>query len=101
MLEDCINRGYIYFDFDNYSNIDNFFVKQPHKILEMLTHKKWSVRKESKDYKPKDNEYVIEFWSRNGIDGHFARTLKGFNSLQNSQNVKSGKITSYRIFKEE
>lgn len=35
-----------------------------------------------------------------GKNGHFARTQKGFNSLQSSFNVSFGKIYSYRVFKE-
>ena len=100
VMEDCITKGFVYFDKSNYDNKDNFFVKEPHKVLEMLTNRKFTITKESSDYKAKKDEYVIEFWSTNGLDGHFARINKDFNSLQKSRNVNSGRIHSYRVFRE-
>lgn len=95
-----IDKGYINFNSNNYDDYNNFYVKEPCKILEYLTGVKWTVSKEQADYKIKSNDYVIEFWSRdNGKSGHFARTCKGFNSLQKSYSVDLGKIHTYRIFK--
>ena len=99
-LECCIKYEYIYFNKKNYDDPDNFFVKRPEKVLECLTGKRWTVTKQDASYKPKPDEFAIEFWSYNdGKTGHFARTKNGFNSLQYSKSVREGKIVSYRICK--
>lgn len=100
VIKDSIYKNYLYFDKNDYDNKDNFFVKQPHKILEMLTNKKFTVTKESAEYKQNKNDFVIEFWSCNGVDGHFARINKNFNSLQKSNYVNKGVLHSYRVFRE-
>jgi len=100
VLEHCINEGYILFNKKNYTDSNNFYVQHPEKILNYLTGHKWQVRKEISSYVPKQDEYVIEYWSwNNGATGQFARTKKGFNSLQSSKSVREGKILSYRICK--
>lgn len=96
-IEESIKKGYVYFDTSNYNNSDNFYVKNPDKILEMLTGFKWSVTKEDARYKKKSNDYIIEQWIYQNRGGHFARINKGFNSLQCSLNVEKGVIASYRV----
>ena len=92
-----IDKGYIEFHEDNYKNSNNFYVEKPDLFLKMLTGKTWSVRKVfDNNYKPKENEYVIERWARNGY-AHFARTWKNFNSLQDSKCVTLGSIESLRV----
>lgn len=99
-IENAILGHFVYFNFENYDDENNFYVTSPEFILKMLTGKKWSVRKENADYVKKDDEFVVEFWSKNfGKSGHFARIEKGFNSLQSSLSVKNGKIHSFRVFK--
>lgn len=93
----AIKKGYMSFDFKNYSNPDNFYVVNPSAILDIMTNKKWVVEKRPADYKPGPDEYAIEFWSIDGKTGHFARLNHNFNSLQKSRNVEKGKIVSYRI----
>lgn len=98
-----VENGYCLFNFNNYADKNNFFVTKPHKILELLTGRHFEVRKENGDYVPKNNEYLIEFWSKNnGQNGHFARINQKtqFNSLQKSTNVNDGSIYSVRVFKE-
>ena len=96
--ERCIKKGYMKYNYDNPRDEDNFYIMNPAKILEHLTGETWLVRKESSDYELKPKDYAVEFWSINGVSGHFARMYKGFNSLYYSNNVRNGKIKSYRIF---
>lgn len=99
VIEKSIDRGYVTFNRDNYADSDNFYVKEPCEIMKMITGKNWEVRKEDWFYTPSKGEYVIEFWSINTYQGHFARMHKNFNSLQKSNNVEKGKINSYRVLK--
>lgn len=99
VLEEAIKKGYIEWHEENYNHRDNFYVVRPADFLGMLVGGKWDVRKETDIlYKPKENEYIVERWERNGF-GHFARTRDGFNSLQDSKCVTLGKCASLRIFK--
>lgn len=99
-LEEGIDKGYIYFNKNNYYDPKNFDIDEPALFLSMLTGTRWSVRKESDIlYKPKKDEYVVERWERNGY-GHFARTKAGYNSLQDSKCVTLGKLASLRVFKQ-
>lgn len=95
----CIEKGYVVFNYSNYDDVDNFFVKEPAKILNMLTGKCWEVRWEGAKYKALENEYAIENWSKTSKTGHFCITKLGFNSLQSSENVRLGKIINYRVCK--
>ena len=99
-LENAINRGYIDFDFNDYNDDDNFFVRKPDAFLSWLVGRKFSVTYEEPTYSIKKGDYAVEFWSINGKAGHFARTKDGFNSLDYSVNVSKGKIYSYRVFRE-
>ena len=99
-LEEGIDKGYIYFNKNNYQDPKNFDIDEPALFLSMLTGTRWSVRKESDIlYKPKKDEYIVERWERNGY-GHFARTKAGYNSLQDSKCVTLGKLASLRVFKQ-
>lgn len=93
-----IDRGWIKFNWKNYSDDDNFFVLNPVKILQNLTGLTWSVRKEGETYKPVKDDFYVEFWSINGKSGHFARLMNNFNSLQFSKNVEYGEVKSFRVF---
>ena len=99
-LEEGIDKGYIYFNKNNYYDPKNFDIDEPALFLSMLTGTRWSVRKETDIlYKPKKDEYIVERWERNGY-GHFARTRNGYNSLQDSKCVTLGKLASLRVFKQ-
>lgn len=95
----CIEKGYVIFNKKNFDDSDNFFVQKPAEILNMLTGREWEVRWEDANYKPTPYEFAIENWSKTTKTGHFAMIKSGFNSLQNSENVRLGKIINYRICK--
>lgn len=96
-------NNFLHFNKNNLADTENFFVKNPAKILEVLTGKKYTVRKEPATYEPKENETEILFYALNqknadkGI-GHFR--MKEYDTLQNSNTVKKGKVYSKRIIKE-
>ena len=94
----AIKEGFIVFNMDDYEDERNFFISEPTRILEMLTGFKFDVRIESPDYVLKENEYAVEEWSKDN-KRHFARTRKGYNSLQSSICINEGKITSLRVFR--
>jgi len=96
-----VEHSVIEFNENNYQDPKNFDVNAPDLFLGMLTGKRFTIRHEYNDilYKPKEGEYIVERWERNGY-GHFARTRDGYNSLQDSKCVKLGKLASLRIFKE-
>ena len=95
--------GWLHFNKKDLSDPDNFFVQSPSNILDVLTERKYTVRKESADYIPQKNEIEILFYALNrenadkGI-GHFR--MKDYDTLQNSNTVKKGKVYSKRIIKE-
>ena len=95
MITESISRGYVYFNFSDYTDKDNFFVEHPCEILEMITGVKFRVSKERPDYIKKDGDYIIERWTY-GNKAHFIRD--GFNSLQSSSVVNNGKVESLRVF---
>lgn len=94
----AIKSGFIVFNFDDYTDTNNFFISDPVGILKMLTGYSFEVRIESPDYVLKENEFAVEEWSNNGKQ-HFARVRKGYNSLQSSVCVNEGKVTSLRVFR--
>ena len=95
IIEKSFSQGYVRFNFDDYNDINNFYVNEPCKILYMITGKSWKVKK---TYDTPKEKYYIECWS--AVEGvcHFARTYVGYNSLQHSNSVENGKIISYRVF---
>lgn len=99
-LIDCIERKFIYFNWNNQSDNDNFTVLKPDSMLSYLTDIRWSVTKESGDYKARINEWIVERWERvktGTVIGHFR--LHDWDSLSDSQTVKYGKIASTRVFR--
>lgn len=95
----CIEKGYVVFNEKNYDDNNNFWVKEPAKILNMLTGREWEVRWENSLYVPTFAEIAIEDWSKTNKTGHFAMIKHGYNPLQKSENVNNGKIIDYRICK--
>lgn len=96
--------GFMHFNKDNFLDKDNFYIKRPDLILNLLARGKYSVRKEPAEYIPQENETEILFYAlsnknaEKGI-GHFR--MRDFDTLQNSNTVKNGKVYSKRIIKEE
>lgn len=97
---ECINLGYIDFNPNNYDDTDNFFIRNPCGVLNVLTHRRFSVSKQNATYSPKRDEYVVIRYIIDGkvTDGHFVR--KHFDPIQGSVHKKYGKVESYRVFKE-
>jgi len=98
-LESAIEKGYIYFNFDNYSDDNNFYIERPDKFLSHLTGVIWIIRHDKADYKPKENEKIVQRWERKTMGktiSHFR--LPEWDSLEDSQTVKFGKIASVRVF---
>jgi hypothetical protein len=96
----AIDSGYIYYNWSNISDNDNFTVLKPAEWLSQLTSEKWSVEKVPADYAPKPGEYVVDRWERQVTGktiGHFR--LPDWDSLADSQTVKYGKIVSRRVFR--
>lgn len=105
VIKQGIDKGLITFNFKDYSSSDNCTVNDPCSFLEMLTGHKWSKVWQNALYKPKDGDWVVEAWHKDGnnyVDGspiyHFVRP--GNNCLQRSISVEQGRIDSYRIFRE-
>lgn len=99
LVVSAIRKGYVSFDYQDYSNPDNFFVSNPDKLLSLATGEKWTVEKKAPSYTRVAGDYVVEQWSADGRIKHFARTADGFNSLQKSNCVSNGKIVGLRVFR--
>lgn len=95
-----INQGYVQFNWDYYADDNNFWVKEPTKILEMITGKKWSVVKSyNVNYEPKEGEYIVSWYTINDVTGHFDMPQFNFHNYQFSKMVNEGHIGSIRILK--
>jgi hypothetical protein len=95
-----IERGFIYYNEKDPNDNDNFFVKNPPALLSMVAGGKWTVEKAGPDYTPRPGEYVVDRWERvrtGAVIGHFR--LPDWDSLQDSQTVRYGKIVSKRVFR--
>jgi hypothetical protein len=100
----AIDSKYIYYNWKNASDNDNFTVLKPAEWLSQLAGGNWSVKKlpaiPNAEYYPYPGEYVIDRWERQVTGktiGHFR--LPDWDSLADSQTVKYGKIVSKRVFK--
>jgi len=96
-----IAYNYIYYNWENHDDPDNFYVKNPEQFLRLLTGKRVTVIKtDSVNYQPASNEYIVERWERptaKMVYSHFR--LPYWDSLYDSQTVKYGKIVSLRVFR--
>lgn len=99
VVEDAISKGYIYYNWENWNDPDNFFVKQPALFLEMLTGKKWTVSHDlAGKEKRKENEYIIrryECKQTGTTKAHFERDV--FKPYLNSRTVRYGEEVSTRV----
>jgi len=97
----CIEKKFIYYNWQNPADDNNFFVNDPAAMLSFLVGKEYTVTKEAADYAVKSiNEWIVERWERvkvGSVVGHFR--LPNWDSLRDSQTVKFGKIASKRVFK--
>ena len=99
-LELGITSGFIRWNEKDYADYDNFTVLNASAFVSLLTDKKYCVRRETAEYKPKKGEYVINFWAKNLADanrgiGHF--DSPDYHTLQRSETIRVGKIYSTRV----
>jgi hypothetical protein len=95
-----IEQGYIHYNEKDKNDNDNFFVENPPAFLAMLAGGKWTVEKTGPSYHPAAGEYVVDRWERlktGTVIGHFR--LPDWDSIDDSQTVKYGKIVSKRVFR--
>jgi hypothetical protein len=102
-LDIGIDRKYIYFNEDDYSDRDNFWVKDPAGFLGALTGRRFLVEKVRGNYVCGKNEYEILFMTlsvENGKKniGHFV--LPDWDPVQDSNTRRNGFVWSKRIFRE-
>jgi len=96
-LEDAIERGLIHYG--GAGDDENFFVIRPDVFLSRMTGRPWAIAKAAPDYAPRSGEWVVDRWERKQtgmVTGHFR--LPDWDSLEDSQTVKHGKIVSRRVF---
>lgn len=100
VLKECINRGYIKYNWNDPNDNDNFYVEYPDKMLTYLTDCRWTCSHVKPDYQPQEGEYVVDRWERistGNTSAHFR--LPDWDSVKDSVTVKKGKIVSRRIFR--
>lgn len=98
-LEKAVSEGFIIYNPDNTEDTNNLFVESPDRFLSSLTGKEFTIKKIDYEYLPKPGEFVIYRWERTTTKctySHFR--LPDFDTLQDSQTVKFGKIVSTRVF---
>jgi len=100
-LREGIERKFIYYNWDNPDDPDNFYVNDAEKFLCLLTGRRAAVIKiDGANYRPAPNEHAVERWERptaKTVYSHFR--LADWDPLRDSQTVKYGKLASLRIFK--
>jgi hypothetical protein len=96
-----IGRKFIYYNWGDPEDPNNFYVADAERLLSLFTGKRITVIKtDNVNYQPASNEYIIERWERptaKMVYSHFI--LSDWDSLHNSQTVKYGKLVSLRVFK--
>lgn len=96
----CIEKGFIYYNWKNPNDGNNFFVNEAAKMLSFLVGKSYTISKEAPNYVAKNNEQIVDRWERTKVGsviGHFR--LPDWDSLRDSQTVRFGKIASKRVFR--
>lgn len=106
VLDALIKRSFIYYNYSNPNDGDNFYVRSPASVMEYLCGGAWQVEKQPAEYVPKSNEWVITRWERavtGTTYGHFnlpeQRDYEAWDSLVDSKTVKFGKVVSTRIIR--
>lgn len=92
-FDDALQLGYMRYD---------CFILRPDLILNKITNKKWTVKKEEASYNAKAGEIeILVYEYRDFI--HFVLGKKGkvyYDSQESNNVVKKGKLISKRIFTE-
>lgn len=101
-IDRAADSGAIVYNTKDDSSPVNFTVIQPDKLMFMLTGKRYSVTKVSRDYKALPDELEVDFWALSEEDGakdkgHFC--LPDYDPLIDSNTRKNGFIYSKRIFR--
>jgi len=88
-----IYSGWIWYNWENHDDKENLFVRNAENWLVYLTGERYEVEKVYE--KPQSANYVVECWN----NAHFR--LPDWDSLAYSNSVATGKITSWRVFKQK
>jgi len=91
-MQYAIKKKWLYYNWGNENDADNLFVQDPQAWLNYLTGMKFTVSK-AYDRPGPEVRYVVECWN----NAHFR--LPDWDSLNYSNSVANGKITSWRVFK--
>jgi len=97
-IYNAIEKKIIKFNWGSPKDDVSMYVNNPAEFLQMLTGRKWSVRREDATYRHKDREYVINSWGlsdREGAPRHF--TFGDDDTLYTSPLRTNGKIISVRV----
>ena len=73
------------------------FIKEPGRIAQELSGKKYEVRFEGPGYKVKDGEFAVLHWKSGSME-HF--TLEAWDPMGHSLTRASGRVDSMRVFRE-
>jgi hypothetical protein len=96
MLIAAIQAGYIYYNWKDTGDKENYTVLNGEKMLAMFTKRKVSARFENDaSYKARKEEYTIQRWQW-GNKTHFRRPK--WDPIINSQTVKNGKIDRITVY---
>jgi hypothetical protein len=84
---------------------DNCFILDPGAIMTLLTSKQYRGRHDRADYRPKDNEYLIQRYELETapmtVQAHFVLADKEgrvmYDPLGTSRTVKEGRLVSTRV----
>jgi len=96
----AIERKIIKFNWEDPTDNVSMFVNDPAEFLQMLTGRRWTVRREDAGYIPLNfaREYIINSWGlsdREGAMRHF--TFGGDDTLYTSPLRTNGKLISVRV----
>ena len=99
---DAVEKGFIYYNWKDPSDANNFFVSKPSEYLSWLTGQKWVIEKDAANYVPRQGEFIINRWEYSVVKtgttityGHFRRPNK--DSLFFSNCVSKGTVVSTRV----
>jgi len=97
-IYETIEKKIIKFNWNDPTDNVSMFVNNPAEFLQMLTMRKWTVRREDATYIKKDKEYIINSWGlsdREGAMRHF--TFGVDDTLYTSPLRTNGKLISVRV----
>ena len=95
-----ITWGFIYYNWDNPADNDNFLVLDAGAFLSRLTGETWTCIKTDASYIAQIGELVTAVWERRKASGtvrHFANP--DYDPLGNSLTIAQGTIVGYRVFR--